>query len=237
MDGWMDFIPATPPFSHSSPVSVVVSSCVLQFIVWPFSLSVRGVCSGWNKDWRECDFHRPRGRPCEFPRTFSASWLGDRLSIMSTTTTCQRPQRYLPQRAAQTCAADVVEALQLLARTIWHQYVAVWCPDKNGELSTSSVQSLSIHSWIHISLFLLDYSKRDRGRERAGFSQFQRLHSETMDTPPICIFTWCQSCQGGIPPRHPTITWLASWEKAVPCKRRRVLLLKKVHGQNLDTCL
>lgn len=47
----------------------------------------------------------------------SVPWLGDRLSIMATTTTCQRPQRYLPQRAAQICAADVVEVLQLLART------------------------------------------------------------------------------------------------------------------------
>lgn len=148
---------------------------------------------------------------------------------MAATTTCQRPQRYRPRRAAQICAADVVdEPSQLPARAVRHQCVlaAVPSPGENGELPTSSVLSVSTHPRRHPPLFLLDHSEREgkRASERAGFSQFWRLHSETMGPPPCLYIHMVQSCQGGIPPLHPTNYLISFLRKrsAAGAKRSRV---------------
>lgn len=128
-----------------------------------------------------------------------ASWLGDRLSITATTTTCQRPQRYLPQRAAQICAADVAEAAAPSIGMRWQ-----WC-----RVQTRMENCPIRHASVNTDTSLPFRSFRERARERARASRvFPGLETAFRNyghTPCLYIHT-VQSCQGGIPPRHPPIT-------------------------------
>lgn len=148
----------------------------------------------------------------------------------------QRVLRYLTQRAAQIWAADVVEDAGAFSSS-WpvHRSISVswWRWDtvvsnNKWRITKSTICPGSRQSSANTFTFLWGPFRlfKERARESASrVFPVPGLHIPRRDNghTPVYTFTWCQSCQRGIPPHHPTnylISFLRT-RSAVGAKRCR----------------
>lgn len=213
-------------------------------MTWPFPLSVRGVCSGGNKDRRVWLSPSP-GRSLWVSKDVQRLLAWWQIVNYGHQTLRQRVLRYLPQKAAQICAADVVEDAGAYSsswpvhRSIsmsWWRWDTVVSNNK-WQMTKSTICPGSWHPSVNTFIFLWGpfrlFKDREGERERGFPSPGSARSPETQWAHPRLYIHMVSELPEWNPTPPPNQLWYlisflrtrsAVGAKRWRCTRRGVLL-------------